>query len=356
MNKQKIHQNEQGLASLIIAILIVIVLSTIVLGFMQIIRREQRQSLDKQLSQQAYYAAESAVSDATLAINEQGFTGNKTTCGPTGVGSFSFSNPDSNNLTADGNVKYSCLLIDQTPSSIVKTLKTNVAKAFPIDAGVGGVSSITFTWKDAQDPSGAYNSVRPSGATDFPPAGDDAALNVWNSVGLVRLDLVSTSIINAGVLENNVRSVFLYPNASGSPSVTNIGSLSTVEKGEIIAASCDGAGLCRATINGLLGNYYARTVAYYRDVTLTVTAADAALNPISKLINGQIVVDATGKAADVTRRIQARIDPSDSAIPDFALASMDSLCKIFSVTPNGSGGDQVNDPGGTPDAACAFNP
>lgn len=350
MNKQKINQNESGIASLIIAILIIIVLSTIVIGFMQIIRREQRQSLDKQLSQQAYYAAESAVSDATMAVNEQGFTGNKTTCGPSGTG-FSFSDPNSNKLTTDGNVQYSCLLIDQTPSAIQKTLKKNIAKAYPVDAGLGGVSSITFNWKDAEDPSGLYKKMRPGGSTDFPAAGEN--VDEWQSTGLVRLDLVPTTLINSLALENNVRSIFLYPNESGTASVTSFASLSS---GMIVAASCStSTGMCSATINGLVGNYFVRTVAYYRDVALTVTAADILGNPVPKLLNGQIVVDATGKAADVTRRIQVRIDPSENSIPDFALASMDSLCKLFSVTPN-SGTDKVNDPGGTPDAACAFNP
>lgn len=353
MNKQKIHQNESGLASLIIAVLIIIVLSTIVLGFMQIIRREQRQALDRQLSQQAYYAAESAVSDAMLAVNEQGFTGNKSTCSPTpAVPGYSFSDPNSNKLTADGNVKYSCLLINQTPSTIEKTLKSNVGQAFPIDAGTAGISAITFEWEDAQDPSGAYKQMRTSSATDFPPAGENPGQ--WNAIGLIRLDLVPTSVVNEAALEASVKSLVLYPNNSSAPSVTSFGSISS---GAIVRSTCDTiSGKCSATINGLGGSYYARTAAYYRDVKLTVSATSAAGSPVTKLINGQVVIDATGKASDVTRRIQARVDPSNNAVPDFALASMDSLCKIFSITPDGSGGDRVNDPGGTPDAACAFNP
>ena len=60
-----------------------IVMSLIVLGFAQISRRNQRESLDRQLSTQAFYAAESGVNDArelitTAAQNNQAIPAKKT--------------------------------------------------------------------------------------------------------------------------------------------------------------------------------------------------------------------------------------------------------------------------------------
>ena len=344
MNKSKIYQNESGLASLVIAIVIVIVLSTIVLGFMQITRREQRRTLDRQLSQQAYYAAESGINDATNAIDKQAFTANKTNCGPTGVG-FSFSGAASNKLTADGNVQYTCLLINQTPPSIIKTLDTNVSQTFPVNAGPGGVNAITFSWVDAaQTPPSTL--ARPTSSSVFPPAGTSAGTGAtnWDSIGLIRLDLVSTTVLNQSAMENSMRSVFLYPNLGGT------GVATAPVSGDIVSAKCV-AGTCTATITGLSGNYYARTIAYYSKVTVTVTASVGGV-AVPGLIGGQIVIDSTGKAADVTRRIQERISPSASLTADFALASMESLCKTFYVKP----GDVVIDKSATGDPACSFSP
>ncbi len=72
---------QDGFASIVIAIIMVIVLSLITVGFAQLMRTEQRSALDKQLSSQAYYAAETGVNDAAKALNA-GYAGVKTNCAP----------------------------------------------------------------------------------------------------------------------------------------------------------------------------------------------------------------------------------------------------------------------------------
>ena len=60
----------------------IVIISLIVLGFAQLARRNQRQTLDSQLSTQTYYAAESGV-NAALRIVRSPHTyepGDKTTC------------------------------------------------------------------------------------------------------------------------------------------------------------------------------------------------------------------------------------------------------------------------------------
>ena len=52
------------MVAILVTMNLMIVISLIVLGFAQISRRNQRQSLDRQLSTQAFYAAETAVNDA----------------------------------------------------------------------------------------------------------------------------------------------------------------------------------------------------------------------------------------------------------------------------------------------------
>src|ERR1039458_10050844 len=75
----KIKDDQSGFASIVIASVIILVLSLITVGFAQLMQREQRSALDRQLSSQAYYAAESGINDAVSAINS-GFNVAKSTC------------------------------------------------------------------------------------------------------------------------------------------------------------------------------------------------------------------------------------------------------------------------------------
>src|ERR1700722_1988557 len=68
INRSKFQENEQGFASLVIALVIIVVIALITVGFAQLSRREQQTALDKQLANQAYYAAESGVNDTYYLI------------------------------------------------------------------------------------------------------------------------------------------------------------------------------------------------------------------------------------------------------------------------------------------------
>jgi hypothetical protein len=59
-------RREGGFVSIIVCMIIMTILSLITIGFAQIMAREQRQALDRQLSSQAFYAAESGVNDALM--------------------------------------------------------------------------------------------------------------------------------------------------------------------------------------------------------------------------------------------------------------------------------------------------
>ena len=59
---------ERGVVSIMVSIVLMAVMTLIVLGFSEIARRDQRQTLDRQLSNQAFYAAEIGVNDAQQAI------------------------------------------------------------------------------------------------------------------------------------------------------------------------------------------------------------------------------------------------------------------------------------------------
>ena len=59
--------DQRGFAAIVVALVLILVLSLLTIGFAELMRHEQRSALDKQLSSQAYYAAESGVNDAVSA-------------------------------------------------------------------------------------------------------------------------------------------------------------------------------------------------------------------------------------------------------------------------------------------------
>src|ERR1019366_6721948 len=114
-------RNEQGFASLIIAITLVIVLSLLTVGFAQLMRNEQNQVTNRQLNSQAYYAAESGINDAARALNA-GYVQDKKYCGP------STDNPatvpgakylkDQKINGSSTSTEWTCLLINPAPTSL----------------------------------------------------------------------------------------------------------------------------------------------------------------------------------------------------------------------------------------------
>src|SRR5262245_1378660 len=115
MSTFKLAKNQKGMVSILVTMVIMIVVSLIVLGFAKIIRREERQSLDRQLSTQAFYAAESGINDAVKKISDD-IKNNVTVPTKTSC------DPDNHYTTSnqlDGTtITYSCLLIDPTPNTL----------------------------------------------------------------------------------------------------------------------------------------------------------------------------------------------------------------------------------------------
>ena len=352
--RKSLHRDQSGLASLVIAVLIIIVLTTMVIGFIQIIGKEQRRSLDRQLSSQAFYAAESAVNDATSVINS-GYTGNKTQCTPLPV---SPTNPaelsgTSNILTGNNNVSYPCLLINQQPPTLeYSQVSTSRSTTFPITSATGAnYDAVTFSWGDAAGGHKLRSSNVPTNA-GFPINSE------WNlgalGTGVLRVDIVpfGTGSAPRSSLIASVRTYFLYPTTSISSA--NVVNYATEPSGAIVSGNCVANTTpndCSVTIGNInTARSYVRIMSMYNPIKVSVkaTAGGAGVN----LTGAQALVDATGKANDVLRRIQVRVPHENVDVPDYALASMDTLCKRFAVA------DIVKDDnsGGAPDPLLTCPP
>src|SRR5688572_1479839 len=110
------QQKEAGMVAIMVTMILMIVISLIVLGFAQISRRNQRQTLDRQLSTQAFYAAETGINDAAELIKgASGVVPDKPDCASSGGGFYTLTPT----IDATNNVEYTCLTVDPSPESLV---------------------------------------------------------------------------------------------------------------------------------------------------------------------------------------------------------------------------------------------
>lgn len=325
---------QAGMVSILVTMLLMIVISLIVLGFAQISRRNQRQALDRQLSTQAFYAAETGVNDAAERVGQAIANGEvvtaKTQCNNNpGI----YSTLPSATLDSANKVNYSCLLVNPTPQNLVYDSIGTTGTVVPLNAS-GPISSIVLTWQSKEDSETPEANCPGSTTNVF------TTTSTWTcGYGVLRFDLVPTSgNFTATDLQNNTMTSFIVPLRPGSGSDTPTigyvaGAANTNTRVPRVCTNTE----CSITISGGLGGsqYYMRVTSIYKDVSLQIVARDASNNNLA-LSGAQAVVDSTGKAQDVLRRIQVRIPltaSSTNLLSDFALMSTEAVCKRFTVTP-----------------------
>ncbi|HSX30211.1 MAG TPA: pilus assembly PilX N-terminal domain-containing protein [Candidatus Saccharimonadales bacterium] len=330
-----IHTKESGMVAIMVTIILMIVISLIVLGFAQVARRDQRQSLDRQLSTQAFYAAEAGVNDALevikTAISTNTPVNAKTTCADNGSGQYNSLNAGSI-LDAGADVAYTCLMIDPAPLTLVYSDIGTTGTVVPVVANSGTIATIKLTWQSKTGGATPASGCPGSTTNAFVPT------TSWTcGYGVLRFDIVPTgAAMTHSSLMSSTMAAFLVPINTAVPA--NI-AYSTTGAGDLSPASCSNTN-CTASITGLGGSaYYMRINSIYRDVSLQVSATNAVGNPV-ELRDAQALIDATGKAQDVLRRVQVRTPitgTSTNLTSDYALESNDAICKRFSVM-DGSGG------------------
>jgi Tfp pilus assembly protein PilX len=327
--------NQAGMVSIMVTMILMIVISLIVLGFAQISRRNQRNQLDRQLSTQAFYAAESGVNDAQNLIQQKLSSGGqpvaKISCQDNGSdNSYATLNPV---LDSANNVAYTCLTVDPNPTSLQYSDIGSTSSIIPLKAQGGGtINTLKLTWQ-SKDTSGTPISNCPTGT--------DAVFSNTSSwqcgYGVLRLDIVPTSgsLLDASTLASTTMTTFAVPLASGGTASIPYAA-SGANANNRVGVQCSNAN-CTLSITGLSSDqYYLRVSSIYKDASLQMNAADVSAGTI-KFEGAQTVVDATGKAQDILRRIQVHVPlsvDSKSQLPDYVFQSTDAICKRFAVMDN----------------------
>jgi Tfp pilus assembly protein PilX len=338
--KRGMQLNEKGMVSFMVTLIMLMVITLIVVGFSEVTRRNQREALDRQLSSQAFYAAESGVNVTKAAIanyvNINGFAGmsQKTSCSSDNVHPTDYApavaGGAGGTVTAlSTSVGYTCVLVNPLPKSVLFPVTTGSSTVTPL-VTTGSFQTLTFQWNQGNADANCAG-VNP----DTLPASDD-----WTcGFGVLRVDLVATNLgagLNNSNLDAKTVTLFMTPlgGHSGTVTVPNYGT-----KAYIASASGCASGSCKVTVTlpGDSSSYYARLTSMYRDApgtTITGTTASGA----ATFSGSQAVVDVTGKAQDELRRIQVRVAltsaANSSSIPLNAVASTSDICKHFAVSPS----------------------
>lgn len=341
LGNRKLNRDSSGMVAIIVTIIMMLIISLTVLGFAQIIRSNQRQALDRQLSSQAFYAAESGINDARQIINEEYLKDGevppqKGQCGDTPEYNMPNDLPD-DDIGNNTGVGYTCVLIDGSPSSLSYDLATTSPSVVTPIFTDGTIETLTFEWTSPDE-------VSPLAGCPFAPSGQFPIAASWScGYGVLRVDLTPTpasSTFDRQTLMRQTFTGFFMPTTSNSyGTVSYAGSGNNIHggnanQGAVAAANCDGS-RCTMIISGLSGTRsYLRVAILYVSTKLKITAEDATGTALN-FSGTQVLVDSTGKAADVLQRIQVRIPLLHHGLhADYGLETTDSICKQFSAFPS----------------------
>lgn len=379
-----------GAVSLFVVIFAMLVIMVVTLGFLRLMAADQMQASDSDLSQSAYDSALAGVEDAKRALlsYQRACASDSTSCAPRkaqlsstqcnaalqNVVATSVQNgriaevpvQRSTGSTADRalNQAYTCVIISPNTSEYIGSASADESKIIPL-TGVSSFNTIRISWFSLEDMTGETGNVnRPSAVPsnlkllrqarwpDNRPSVLRAQLMQFgSSFRLTDFDAETTSG------QSNANTVFMYPTSLVDTSATSLSDADgrrvggaefptpAVAGGAPHAASCranvsDGGYACTATfslpnpVGGGSRTAYLRLVPFYTATHFQV-----------ELLNGTTVVDfdgvqpkidSTGRANDLYRRIEARVDLGsvDFPFPEAAVDVSGNFCKDFTVTPD----------------------
>jgi Tfp pilus assembly protein PilX len=316
----KYKTNQSGAAPILFTMFMVIIVSLIAVGFATLVRNDQRATLDKTLSNQAQYAAESSINKVRAAILAGTITTNsKSDCSGQPTSSVTSQKP----TFATSGIQVSCLTWDLSPDALVKNpLTTDGPWSTMVEpTSAANIGSLVFEWS----PINAANNGQYASSTSLPDITSGKA-------PVLKVVLANNTLASSTTM-------FLVPVTAGG------GGATAAQQGGIANASCSGSPLvCKAILNTLPGGNWSNgagrgwmAVSTYGDqssVRVTGFSNNNGGGSQAKFVGAQATIDATARAQDVIKRLTASV-PLDSLTwrPGFS-ASADTLCKNFKVDSN----------------------
>ena len=372
MGKHKFNHNESGIASIFVVMTLMTILALISISFSHLMNREVRQSIDRQLSVAADYAAESGVNDARdYLINGNGasFPGCAT---PNGDKHF----VNNGDISGDSIEKYTCVAINTSPKELKFNLNAGESATFKMT--LPAMDKLHLGWSR---PGSLAPLATTSGSLVIGQLPREDQLTP-DSTGILRTALypVIPGSGNAGVdtnaaLEQASETYFLYPHGGSGTSegsVNYTGTSGHAKDGSFVDGNCNGSTFpslpltqatkqfCNSVITNLSGvasTYYIKLSAIYSPLVVTLEASDSS-NKVLQVPGVEALIDVTANGNDILRRQEAILPLAQGySSPNYALESMNAVCKLFQVpvTAQGFYGTPVLDPAApNNDGACSL--
>ena len=352
---QAILEDNNGFAPLVVTIIIVIILSLLTVGFVSLMRNNQKNTLNRQLNNDAYYAAETGVNDAIQAIGH-GFNSSKTSCQPIQSNTYL----KNQYINGSNNDYYSCLLINPTPASLqYSSIGLNQPTVAVLSAVNGSnqptnIAYIKISWQpSSQVASGSYQfapagwlSTCSSASGPCLPAQTSWVVGSQPITGILRTALTPLYTGSLPTDTSTTYTTFLYPaQGNGVTSIAPDYSPSTTgaNAGVVVGGQClvstsntTQPDACNVEINvssAATSAFLISLRSIYNRTQATIQIFDSSNNPLS-IRGAQTLIDSTGYSHGVLRRIQVRVPGlNDTGFPAFDLEATNKLCKDIQTYP-----------------------
>ncbi len=367
------RSTKRGVASLYVVIFATILFGVIVLSFIRIVLSESIQTSNDDLSQSAYDSALAGVEDAKIAVNRyyQCLNDpNQTNCGTLFGGNcdnfylkhYLYTNSvdsspviiQSSGATGGADAydqAYTCVIVNNVVSDYRSTLTSdNRTRVVPIGIGstsLSQVKEVEFRW---------YSEINGTQFYNLNDSGKLADRDHASTPPVISLTLLQTGAnINLNDFNNSTSgdysTMILLPSQSDEAinnitrdTIRNAGNSSVANQSFLI--KCEYAEFaCTVRLTDLNlptgGNAMLVISMPYGDLItdFAVTLKDGSGNTIN-FENVQVSVDSTGRANQLVRRVETRLDPADMFFPypqyevELTGSDDDSLWKYFWTTYN----------------------
>lgn len=373
VNKKCMQNSRQsGAVSLFVVIFAALLMSVVTVGFIQLMLKDQQQATANDLSQSAYDSAQAGVEDAKrlLLAAQSCSTAPGANCPAiqsaissqacdTLAKSGLIGTPGTETLVQQSsgdttlNQAYTCVKITTQTSDYQNKLARDESNIIPLKS-TGPFDTITINWFSSSDLSPGASTVTfpTTGNVSLPPVGSSWGVTV---PPLLRAQLIQTGTgftlgdfdATTGDNKSNNSTLFLYPSLAGSTTsdftfdtrhATSVAMapqpvkcVSTVGVAQLY--SCSVSIKLQAPIDGNVGQRgaFLRLSALYNAAHYTVQLSNG---PTPILFDGvQPVVDSTGRANNLFRRVNARVElKGEMPYPAAAVDLAGGLCKNFLVT------------------------
>ncbi len=386
-----IHK-ESGAVSLFSVVFAMLLMSVVTISFVRLMTSDQNRATNNDLSQSAYDSALAGVEDAKRALvwYQEQCKASPASCSPGGTWNGVLSSdtcnyallrtgviPGGTGLESEGaneipvqssvtgenelNQAYTCVTMKLNTDNFVGELTPNESALVPLVSD-GDFKAVKIEWFSKDDVSSPDGTVQtPAGTSkllltqadwilDRPSLMRTQFMQIGNNFTLGDFDFTTDSG------ESNANTLFLYPLRTGLRS-TELGVKDSRRdsSGNSTAESSDNAPFpTRCETNVSAGNYacsmtldlpsaigggrdaaYLRLTAFYAATHFRVTLLTAPTGGTEVPFRGvQPLVDSTGRANDVFRRVQSRVDLYDTSFPypEGAIDVNGGFCKNFGVS------------------------